>query len=291
MCDVRCVMVKRIATIGFFDGVHKGHQFLFARLRALAEERGLAPLIVTFDTHPRAVLDADYIPQLLTSREEREKHLEQYGEVLMLPFADIQPLTALEFMTRLRDEYQVSVLLMGYDHRFGSDRLKHPQDYRRVGEQCGVEVLTLNEYVENEWHVSSTEIRLALENGNIVMANELLGRPYTLRGRVIHGKALGRTIGFPTANIAPLDPLKVIPKTGVYLAYVDTPLRDNTPSFVNIDTNRLIEVYVPSFKGDLYDQILKIRFVRFLREERHFETLEELQAQIKEDVDSILRLA
>lgn len=284
-------MVKRIATIGFFDGVHKGHQFLFARLRALAEERGLAPLIVTFDTHPRAVLDADYIPQLLTSREEREKHLEQYGEVLMLPFADIQPLTALEFMTRLRDEYQVSVLLMGYDHRFGSDRLKHPQDYRRVGEQCGVEVLTLSEYVENEWHVSSTEIRLALENGNIIMANELLGRPYTLRGRVIHGKALGRTIGFPTANIAPLDPLKVIPKTGVYLAYVDTPLRDNTPSFVNIDTNRLIEVYVPSFKGDLYDQILKIRFVRFLREERHFETLEELQAQIKEDVDSILRLA
>lgn len=281
----------RIATIGFFDGVHKGHQFLFARLRALAEERGLAPLIVTFDTHPRAVLDADYIPQLLTSREEREKHLEQYGEVLMLPFADIQPLTALEFMTRLRDEYQVSVLLMGYDHRFGSDRLKHPQDYRRVGEQCGVEVLTLSEYVENEWHVSSTEIRLALENGNIVMANELLGRPYTLRGRVVHGKALGRTIGFPTANIAPLDPLKVIPKTGVYLAYVDTPTRDNTPSFVNIDTNRLIEVYVPSFKGDLYDQILKIRFVRFLREERHFETLEELQAQIKEDVDSILRLA
>ena len=283
--------MSRIATIGFFDGVHKGHQFLFARLRALAQERGLAPLIVTFDTHPRAVLDTDYIPQLLTSREEREKHLEQYGEVLMLPFADIQPLTALEFMTRLHDEYQVSVLLMGYDHRFGSDRLKHPQDYRRVGEQCGVEVLTLNEYVENEWHVSSTEIRLALENGNIIMANELLGRPYTLRGRVIHGKALGRTIGFPTANIAPLDPLKVIPKTGVYLAYVDTPLRDNTPSFVNIDTNRLIEVYVPSFKGDLYDQILKIRFVRFLREERHFETLEELQAQIKEDVDSILRLA
>ena len=283
--------MRRIATIGFFDGVHKGHQFLFTHLRALAQERGLAPLIVTFDTHPRAVLDADYIPQLLTSREEREKHLSQYGEVLMLPFVDIQPLTAQEFMTRLRDEYGVSVLLMGYDHRFGSDRLKHPQDYRRVGEQCGVEVLTLNEYVENEWHVSSTEIRLALENGNIVMANELLGRPYTLRGRVVHGKALGRTIGFPTANIAPLDSHKIIPKTGVYLAYVDTPLRDNIPSFVNIDTNQLIEVYVPSFKGDLYDQILKIRFVRFLREERHFETLEELQAQIKEDVDSILRLA
>ena len=283
--------MNRIATIGFFDGVHKGHQFLFTHLRALAQERGLAPLIVTFENHPRAVLESDYIPQLLTSCEEREKHLSQFGEVLMLPFADIQPLTALEFMTRLRDEYQVSVLLMGYDHRFGSDRLKHPQDYRRVGEQCGIEVITLSEYVENEWHVSSTEIRLALENGNIVMANELLGRPYTLRGRVIHGKALGRTIGFPTANIEPLDPLKVIPKSGVYLALVDTPMRDDTPSFVNIDANKLIEVHLPSFKGDLYDQILKIRFVRFLREERHFESLEELRAQIKEDVDSILRLA
>ena len=283
--------MKRIATIGFFDGVHKGHQFLFARLRELANERGLAPLIVTFDTHPRTVLDSDYIPQLLTSREEREKQLSEYGEVLMLPFAEVQPLTALEFMTRLHDEYSVTTLLMGYDHRFGSDRLKHPQDYRRVGEQCGVEVLTLSEYVENEWHVSSTEIRSALENGNIVMANDLLGYPYALRGRVVHGKALGRTIGFPTANIAPLDPLKVIPKTGVYLAFVDTPTRDNTPAFVNIDANKLIEVHLASFKGDLYDQILKIRFVRFLREERYFETLEELKAQIKADVDSILRQA
>ena len=283
--------MKRIATIGFFDGVHKGHQFLFARLRELANERGLAPLIVTFDTHPRTVLDSDYIPQLLTSREEREKQLSEYGEVLILPFAEVQPLTALEFMTRLHDEYSVTTLLMGYDHRFGSDRLKHPQDYRRVGEQCGVEVLTLSEYVENEWHVSSTEIRSALENGNIVMANDLLGYPYALRGRVVHGKALGRTIGFPTANIAPLDPLKVIPKTGVYLAFVDTPTRDNTPAFVNIDANKLIEVHLASFKGDLYDQILKIRFVRFLREERYFETLEELKAQIKADVDSILRQA
>ena len=281
--------MNRIATIGFFDGVHKGHQFLFTHLRALAQERGLAPLIVTFENHPRAVLESDYIPQLLTSCEEREKHLSQFGEVLMLPFAEVQPLTALEFMTRLRDEYQVSVLLMGYDHRFGSDRLKHPQDYRRVGEQCGIEVITLSEYVENEWHVSSTEIRLALENGNIVLANELLGRPYTLRGRVIHGKALGRTIGFPTANIEPLDPLKVIPKSGVYLALVDTPMRDDTPSFVNIDANKLIEVHLPSFKGDLYDQILKIRFVRFLREERHFTSLEDLKNQIKADIDSSLR--
>lgn len=279
----------KIATIGFFDGVHKGHQFLFDHLRTFASERGLAPLIVTMDRHPRAVLQADYIPHLLTSTEEREKILSQYGEVLMLPFEDVQPLTAEQFMTRLHDEYEVSVLLMGYDHCFGSDRLEHPQDYRRIGAQCGVEVITMPEYTEGEWHVSSTEIRQALETGNIVVANELLGRPYALRGTVVHGKGLGRTIGFPTANIVPLDPYKIVPKCGVYMARVDTPTMDNAPAFVNIDVRGVIEAHIPSFKGDLYDQVLKIRFVRFLREEKQFDSLEQVKEQIKDDVDSILR--
>lgn len=279
-----------IATIGFFDGVHKGHQFLFEHLQSLASQRGLQPLIVTFAEHPRTVLDSDYIPRLLSSLEEREKQLSQYGEVVVLSFADIQPLTAAEFMTRLRDEYHVTTLLMGYDHRFGSDRLKHPQDYRRVGKQCGIEVLTMNEYIEGEWHVSSTEIRAALVNGNIAVANELLGHPYTLRGQVVHGKAIGRTLGFPTANIAPMDPLKIIPKAGVYVALVNTPTMDNAPAFVNIDKQGLIEAHIPSFKGDLYDQILKIRFLRFLREEKHFDSLEELREQIKADIGSTLHL-
>lgn len=283
--------MRRIATIGFFDGVHKGHQFLFEHLRQEADQRGLTPLIVTFQQHPRVLLQSDYVPQLLTTAEERLALLGAYGEVLMLPFEEIQSLTAAEFMTLLRDRYEVSVLLMGYDHRFGSDRLKHPLEYRRIGEKCGVEVLTLGEFIENEWHVSSTEIRSALENGNIAMANDLLGHPYVVRGRVVHGKGVGRTIGFPTANIEPLEPLKVIPKSGVYIALVNTPTRDDAPAFVNIDANKLIEAYVPSFKGDLYNQILKIRFVRFLREEKHFDTLEELRRQIKADVDNILHLA
>lgn len=282
---------NKIATIGFFDGVHKGHQFLFEHLGQLASERGLEPLIVTFEDHPRRALDADYVPRLLTSLEERTAKLNQYGEVLVFPFEAIQPLSAKEFMLRLRDEYGVTALLMGYDHRFGSDRLKHPQDYRHIGEQCGVEVITLSEYTEGEWHVSSTEIRMALETGNIAVANELLGHPYSLRGRVVHGKAIGRTIGFPTANIEPLDPHKVIPKFGVYVALVNTPTMDDAPSFVNINKKGLIEVHIPSFKGDLYDQILKIRFVRFLREEKHFESIEELREQIKDDIDSTLRLA
>lgn len=283
--------MKKIATIGFFDGVHKGHQFLFEHLGQLASERGLEPLIVTFEEHPRRALDADYVPRLLTSLEERTAKLNQYGEVLVLPFQKIQPLTAAQFMLFLRDQYAVTTLLMGYDHQFGSDRLKHPQDYRHIGEQCGIDVITLGEYAEGEWHVSSTEIRSALETGNIAMANELLGSPYSLRGRVVHGKAIGRTIGFPTANIQPLDPLKVIPKHGVYVALVNTPTMDDARSFVNINRKGLIEVHIPSFKGDLYDQILKIRFVRFLREEKHFDSLEELREQIKGDIDSTLRPA
>ena len=283
--------MPRIATIGFFDGVHKGHQFLFEHLRSLAAERSLTPLIITFASHPRIALESDYVPQLLTSLEERKSLLSAYGEVVVLPFEEVQPLTAAQFMERLRDEYDVTTLLMGYDHRFGSDRLKHPQDYRRVAQTCGIEVLTLNEYTEGEWHVSSTEIRMALENGNIALVNELLGRPYSLRGKVVHGKGVGRTLGFPTANIAPLEPLQLIPKHGVYVALVNTPMRDDAPAFVNIDTKGLIEVHIPSFKGDLYDQILKIRFVRFLREEKQFDNLEELRRQIKADIDSTLRLA
>lgn len=281
--------MKRIATIGFFDGVHKGHQFLFEHLRKEADERGLEPLIVTFDTHPRAVLQSDYMPQILTSLPERETLLNRYGKVLVLPFDQVQPLTAAEFMQRLHDEQDVSVLLMGYDHRFGSDRLTRIQDYRRLAEPIGIEVLMLPEFVDGELHVSSTEIRQALMNGNIVVANELLGRPYSIIGTVVHGKGMGRTIGFPTANIEPQDPHKILPRRGVYIARVDTPTVNDAMAFVNIDRNGIIEAHIPSFKGDLYGAQLKLRFVRFLREERQFSNLEDLKAQIKEDIDSILR--
>ncbi len=281
--------MRRIATIGFFDGVHKGHQFLFEHLRQEADQRGLTPLIVTFQQHPRVLLQSDYVPQLLTTAEERLALLGAYGEVLMLPFEEIQSLTAAEFMTLLRDRYEVSVLLMGYDHRFGADRLHRPQDYRRIGETLGIEVLTMSEYVEGELHVSSTEIRLALENGNIAVANELLGRPYSLGGTVVHGKAFGRTIGFPTANIQPTDPHKIIPKTGVYMARMDTPTMDNAPAFVNIDPQGIIEAHIPSYKGDLYGRLMEIRFERFIRDERRFDSAEALRRQIKDDIDNILR--
>lgn len=288
--------MRKVATIGFFDGVHCGHRYLFDHLRSIANERELSPLIVTFDTHPRAVLQSDYVPHLLTTLKERKALLREFGELLVLPFTEVQPLTAAQFMERLHRQYDVEVLLMGYDHQFGSDRLKHPRDYRRIGQEYDIEVLTFSEYVDGEWHVSSTEIRQALENGNIAVANELLGRPYTYSGTVVHGKGIGRTLGFPTANIAPDSEAKILPKPGVYAVSVRAESNNWLPAMMNIGTNPTlgnnslsIEVYIPGFQGDLYDRHMDIRFTRFIREEKRFDTLQELKEQIAMDVDSSLR--
>lgn len=287
--------MERIATIGFFDGVHKGHQFLFERLRALADEHGLQPVIVTFTNHPRQVLQSDYVPRLLTTLDERRQLLQSYGEVLVLPFEDVQPLTAAQFIQRLSEQYGVRMLLMGYDHRFGSDRLQHAQDYRKAGALCGVEVLTMGEFIAGELHVSSTEIRQALEIGNIVIANELLGRPYSLTGTVVRGRGIGHTIGFPTANIQPDSNEKIIPHNGVYAVEVLCADGHPMPALCNIGTNptvgnaeRTIEVFIPGFEGNLYDQSLSLRFIRFIRSEQKFDSLASLQKQIMEDLASII---
>lgn len=295
----------RIATIGFFDGVHKGHRYLFKQLNEEAAARGLKPLIVTFEEHPRTVLQSDYIPKLLSTKEERKALLSAYGEVVMLRFSTIRDLTAEQFMIRLKEEYGVEVLLMGYDHRFGSDGLRNPEDYCRVGAKQGIEVLRMEEYQDGTQHVSSTEIRTALEKGDVERAKELLGRPYALFGKVVHGKGLGRTIGFPTANIEPEEPNKIIPMAGVYEVKVKGErLKDEgvnelanervsglqVTGICNIDAKGTIEVHLLGYKGNLYGQNLTIQFMQFIRKERQFHSLDELQQQIKADVDSSLHL-
>ena len=260
----------------------------------MAHERSLDPLIITFDVHPRAVLQADYIPQLLTTLNDRKALLSQYGEVVVLPFSEIRQLTAQDFMRTLKTQYNVEVLLMGYDHMFGSDRLRRHQDYRRIGESVGIDVISLGEYIDGELHVSSTEIRQALLSGNIAVANELLGRPYSLTGVVTHGNGIGRTIGFPTANIAPTDSSLIIPKPGVYAVEITNHQLQSPTIFAlcNIGTNptvgnteQTIEVYIPDFSGNLYDTELTIRFARFIREEKTFPSLDALREQIQEDLN------
>ena len=283
--------MPRIATIGFFDGVHLGHRFLFAHLREAGSQRGLEPMIVTFGTHPREVLRMGYRPQLLTSETERVARLEHYGLVEVFDFAQIQKLTAEQFMRLLYDRYEVRCLMMGYDHRFGSDRLTAPEDYCRIGRMIGMEVLVMEQYNLDAEHVSSTEVRQAIEQGDIARANRLLGYPYTLTGTVVHGRGVGHQLGYPTANIALDEPRKLLPPFGVYVAEVVLPSGARHRAILNIGQNptlgqnpMTIEVHIPDWTRDLYDLQLSVELIHFLRPERRFDALDELREQITKDL-------
>lgn len=288
--------MSKIATIGFFDGVHRGHRFLFEQLLQIGQTKGLQPMVVTFQQHPRSVLSGAYPPQLITSSDERIALIEEVSGVtpVVMDFAAVQSLTAAAFMQLLHREYGVTALLMGYDHRFGSDGLRRPEDYQHVGKEAGMEVITLPEYAETAQHVSSTEIRHALAIGDIAQVQLLLGRPYSLSGVVEHGNAIGRTIGFPTANIRPDDPEKIIPLSGVY--QVDVLIDDSTnplQGLLNIGTNPTVgndhltvELHILNYQGDLYNHHITLFFVRRIREERTFDSLDTLRTQILADIKS-----
>ena len=269
----------KACTIGCFDGVHQGHRFLLQQLRALAEERGMETLALTFRRHPAAVLGKTVPPQLCTLEEKERLLKEQVREVKILDFTEeTARLTAKEFMQKLRDEYGVGLLLLGYDHRFG--RPTPDDDYERDGHALGLEVRR----AESLPGVSSSAIRQALLQGRIADANEMLGRPYTLSGTVVSGRQVGRSIGFPTANLS--TPL-LIPKTGVYAA--ETPFG---PALVNIGHRPTlnngddisIETYIIGYEGDLYDQSLSVSLLRRLRDEQAFPSLEALRKQIEKDL-------
>lgn len=269
--------MRYIATIGFFDGVHLGHQYLLSQLREEAAKRGLKSAIVTFDEHPQKVLQGKS-PKLLTTYQERIAMLKGMGadEIFRFNFEQIHTLSADEFAQLLHDSYNVDVLIMGYDHRFGCTN--HPSPITNHKSQITnhkLEIIHVPE-LPSDQHISSTQIRQALAAGEIVKANEMLGYAYPLIGKVVHGKALGRTIGFPTANIE-VDETKLIPAPGVYIAEWNF-------RRVLLNINDSIEMYVPKFEGDLYGQAVLIELIARVREEKHFDNLEELKTQIQKDL-------
>ena len=281
-----------IATIGFFDGVHRGHQYLFEQLRLQAEQLNERALIFTFLQHPRSVLTHD-CPPLLNTLDERERLLGRYGDVHFFDFAEVQPLTALQFLDYLSDRWKVRHLLMGYNHHFGSDGRLTTDEYTALANQVGIRILRAEPFAEGNIRPSSTRIRNLLAEGNITEANRLLGYDYTLSGRVVHGRMIGRRIGFPTANLMP-DPAKLIPAPGVYVAQVSNLTSNSANALVNIGTNptvgnthQTIEVHIPNFTGDLYNQTLTLRFTRRLRAEQRFDSLDALHDQIARDLASL----
>lgn len=293
-----------IATIGVFDGVHRGHRLLFEQLQSLAYAGGVQPVIYTFRQHPFEVLRGQ-APSMLTTMEERVAMLRQFAEVRLLDFREVQHLTAEDFMHRLHDEDGVQTLLMGYDHRFGSDRLTDFADYQRLAARVGLQVCHATECLDEGLPVSSSRIRHLIEQGRIEDANRLLGYPYAISGVVVHGNGIGSTLGFPTANIS-YSPSKLLPLSGVYAATVDIqdieqsvlPLFEGggggTKGFcavVNIGTNptvgntrTTVEAHLLDFSGSLYDHTLTIHFQRFIRPERRFSSLTALTDQIRSDL-------
>lgn len=283
--------MHKIATIGFFDGVHRGHHFLFAQLLEHAKLHNLSPIIYTFVQHPKLVLTGKQ-PSLLTSTHERKYLLEQCAEVRMLNFAEVQHLTAEQFMRYISEKDNVQMLLMGYDHCFGSDRVKGFSEYAKIANRVGLHIERAHECLVDGIPVSSSRVRKLLDEGQMEQVNRLLGYKYTLTGKVVRGNSIGNQIGYPTANIS-YSPERKLPLLGVYAATVKL---DGVefPAVVNIGHNPTVgnlqisvEAHLIDFQGDLYGKCIAVSFRSFIRPERKFTSLEKLQLQIKKDIQSL----
>ena len=283
--------MPKIATIGFFDGVHRGHRFLFAQLHEHAKHHQLTPAIFTFDSHPKELLTGQ-APAMLTTHDERKALLQKYGEVHFLDFAAVQQLTAEQFMCYLKEHEDVEALLIGYDHHFGSDRLKGFHEYEKIAQKVGLHVERAHECLVDGVPVSSSRIRKLMAAAQIDQVNRLLGYTYSVTGVVEHGNAIGAKLGFPTANIR-LNSAKQLPACGVYSVMAQVNGVEYR-ALANIGTNPTVgndhlslEVHLLDFQGDLYDQSLVIAFHRFLRHEQKFASLSALKEQIINDIQQL----
>lgn len=287
-----------VASVGFFDGVHIGHRHLIKQVKEEAKRLGLPSAIVTFPVHPRKVLQKNYQPALLCGYEEKLEQLAttQIDYVISLPFTpELSRLSARAFMEEvLKEKIGVHTLFVGYDHRFGHNREEGFAAYQSYGEELGIQVIQAAEYQVEGENVSSTKIRLLLKKGEIQRANSLLSYHYTLSGKIVEGYRVGRTIGFPTANMRSWERFKVVPELGVYAVLVH--IRDiiykgmlyiGTRPTLHDDPEISVEVNILDFSGDLYNQSLTVEFIDFIRADRKFDSMDELVAQIHKDKSQV----
>jgi riboflavin kinase/FMN adenylyltransferase len=279
--------------VGVFDGVHLGHQTLLARLTERARERGLISGVVTFDPHPQRVLYPKTNLVFLVDLEDRVALLKSAGVslVVVLPFTrEVASLSAREFAGLLVKHLRMKELVVGTNFTLGRGKGGNVAALRALGKEMGFAITDVPP-VTVEGHIaSSTAVRQALASGNPAKAGRLLGRPFGLHGRVVHGVGRGTELGFPTANLAP-DPLQALPATGVYAtwAYVGSQTYPSMsyigrrPTFGRARTT--VEVYLIGFKGDLYDKDLRIAIIEKLRGEQKFASAEELKRQIARDIE------
>ena len=289
------------ATIGFFDGVHLGHRYLLKQVTDAARERGLKSMAVTFADHPRRTLQTDYHPLLLTTPEEKVRLLSdcELDACAVLQFTmDMAAMSAREFMQAyLHDYLGVRCLVIGYDHRFGHNRNEGFEDYQAYGKEIGIEVVQALPLQNEKYTVSSSVVRRFLEAGDVEEARKCLGRSYHLRGTVVEGRHVGRDLGFPTANLCPENPDLLVPARGVYAIYAEVDGK-SYPAMLNIGKRPTlnngkdctIESHLFGLSEDIYGKTLTLTFEHHLRDEKKFNSLDELKAQLKTDAQQTLKI-
>lgn len=284
---------KTILTLGTFDGVHIGHKKILERLTQNTENGKYESLVLTFFPHPRMVLQEKSEIKLLNTISEKSKLLEKSGieNLVIHPFNEsFSRLTAEEFVhSILVDQFHIQKIIIGHDHRFGRNRTANIDNLIAFGAEYGFEVEQISAQEIQDVSVSSTKIRKALQDGNMTLANEYLGYAYFLTGEVIKGKQLGRTIGFPTANIKIEEDYKLIPKNGVYAVKALIGQKE-VSGMMNIGFNptvngqkQTIEVNLFDFDSDIYGQKIEISLLQYLREEQKFGSVDLLKEQLNQD--------
>lgn len=282
-------------SIGMFDGVHLGHQSIISKLNKIAAEKGLESAILTFWPHPRKVFNPEFDLKLLNIIEEKKYllHKNHLQHLFLKEFDEqFRNLTGEDFVKQiLVEKLKVQHLIIGYDHTFGKNKSGDFSLLKKMGPELGFEVEQVEAVIHKDANISSTQIRNALADGNIILANKMLGYNYSISGKVIHGKKIGRTIGYPTANIE-VDAIKLLPKKGAYIVEVFV-RNEHYKGMLSIGTNPTVngqkvtvEVYILDFNADIYGEEISVNFREFLHEEIKFESLEKLIEQL--DLDKIM---
>lgn len=287
--------MKRVATIGTFDGMHRGHMAVIRTLLAEAAAEGGEPVVVTFRNHPLSVIAPDRAPGLLCTPEDKFKAISSTGaECIMLDFTpEMCAMTTRRWLSHLRDNYEVRSVVIGYDNTFGSDgRYLSRRDYLQIADELGLKMIIAPE-IEG---LSSSAIRRAVREGDMEKATDMLGHPYTLRGEIETGNRLGRTIGVPTANLA-YDTGIILPPFGAYVSEIDIPGKGVFRGVTNIGLRPsinpsmqtpepTIETHILDFDDDIYGKNVSLYLLTHLRPEQKFGSLDDLKRQIALDIQS-----
>lgn len=295
--------VSQVATIGFFDGVHRGHCSLLSQVVRQAAQRNRQSTVVTFDIHPRQLVNPDFQPLLLTTLDEKLQLLSRQGidRVAVLHFDEqMASLSARDFMSVvLSRQLNVDTLVLGYDSRFGHGRTAGFADYEAYGRSMGIDVLQATPLLSDDGTpVSSSLVRNLLLSGNIAQANDALGRRYSLTGNVVEGFHEGRRLGFPTANLALADRQRLVPGRGVYAVWAElTGYSEPMPAMMNIGTrptyngsSQTLEVHIIGYEGDLYGQDVTVTFAERIRSEQPFDSPSALASQLQLDRKACIRI-